>query len=186
MKPPLSNLIGLKNQMKCVFFFVVAVAVVVFSCWVDALGVYVCASFCCFYYLLVSVRMVSDYSHLWQTTLAKCKENIATRRRDKKNLTQKPTIWKCDVCCSGVIHCDSHTSSLVARVCRMQAQNYGKRVMPDWMRDWESVEWRIKQQQQQLQKEMNNNKSAIHWCWCALAMRCQSISMCCCYLQQCV
>lgn len=38
------------------------------------------------------------------------------RIEKKPTNTQKPTIWKCDVCCNAVIHCDSHTSSRVARV----------------------------------------------------------------------
>lgn len=38
---------------------------------------------CCFY-LLLHLEMLNDYSHLWQTTLAKRKENI-------RNVSQKHT-----------------------------------------------------------------------------------------------
>lgn len=65
--------------------------------------------------------MVSDYSHLWQTTLAKCKENIATSRIEKKTHTQRTNtkadhlkMWCMLQCCNTLWF--THFIYIVARV----------------------------------------------------------------------
>lgn len=98
MKPPSWNHRPKKNRMQLLLLLVL------FVC--KSLGVCVCVlrffrrrhRRCCFY-LLLHLEMLNDYSHLWQTTLAKRKENI-------RNVSQKHTkadhlkMWCMLQCCN--------------------------------------------------------------------------------------
>lgn len=161
--------------MQCFFF-------------VDALGV--CATFAvviiCWPQLgWWAIIVICGKRHLQNVKKTLQRAEKSERSKKKKNKHKSRPFENCDVCCNAVIHCDSHTSSLVARVCRMQAQKL-------WQNSHARLNVRLGERgvahthTHTHTKRWTTTVSNPLMLMRALAKRCQSISMCCCCLQQCV
>lgn len=95
-----------KNDCTAMHFFVQSVSLWVFV-WRSVV-------FILFFHVRSDLECWTIIVILWQTTLAKRKENITNETKHKHTKADHLHFrWgcQCDVCCNVVIHCDSHTSS---------------------------------------------------------------------------